>query len=76
MLPSEPFIYSSNGQDLIAEFKTSAGMLTGVISGSSLSVYAKPEGASAQEAHVNLLTATPAVIQAKLKPIASLISIK
>jgi hypothetical protein len=74
VLPGEPFIYSSNGADLIAEFKTIHGMLTGVIAGPLLTVYAMTVGNTVQKKlDFDLRTVSSGSLQEQLKPMASLI---
>jgi hypothetical protein len=73
VLPGEPFIYSSNGEDLIAEFKTIHGVLTGVISGPLLSIYAMTSGNVQKKLNFDLRTISSGSLQEQLKPMASLI---
>ena len=73
-LPGEPYIYSSNGADLIADFKTKHGMMTVVVSASGLSIYATVNGMPQGEKHIDLRTANPKNLQTELQPLAILLS--
>jgi len=44
LLPSEPFIYSSRQGDLVAEFASTAGSLTAIVSSKSVLLYAVVNG--------------------------------
>jgi len=68
-LPGEPYIYSSNGSDLIAEFTAKHGTLTSVVSATGLSILATVDGVLQKERVIDLRTASAKTFQSELKPI-------
>jgi hypothetical protein len=68
VLPGEPYIYSSNGADLIAEFKSKFGVMTSVVSGPVITVYATVNGVQGEK-HIDLRTASPKSLQDELNPL-------
>lgn len=74
LLPGEPYIYSSNGTDLIAEFRTDRGMMTSVVSGPDLHIYTTVNGVLQGEKRIDLRSANPKSLQAELKPLTILLS--
>jgi hypothetical protein len=68
VLPGEPYIYSSSGADLIAEFKSKFGVMTSVVSGPVISIYTTV-GGDQDEKHIDLRTATPGSLQTEIKPL-------
>jgi hypothetical protein len=68
VLPGEPYIYSSNGTDLIAEFKGKFGVLTSIVSGPAITIYATVNGVQSEK-HIDLRTASPKSLQNDLNPI-------
>lgn len=69
VLPGEPFIYSSNSGDLVAEFKALHGLMTSVVTVGKLMAVAIVDG-QAQQVNVDLTTATEGELRRELKPIA------
>jgi len=72
-LPGEPFIYKSISGDLVSEFKTKYGMLTGVISGTQLMLYPVVQGKPQDEQRYDLFTADSGSLQAALRPITEIL---
>jgi hypothetical protein len=69
VLPGEPFIYSSNSGDLVAEFKALHGLMTSVVTAGKLMAVAIVDGQT-EEVNVDLTTATESELRRELKPIA------
>ena len=68
VLPGEPYIYSSSGADLIAEFKSKFGVMTSIVSGPVISIYTAV-GGHQDEKHIDMRTATPGSLQTEIKPL-------
>jgi len=69
LLPGEPFIYSSNAGDLVAEFKAGHGLMTSIVTAGKLMAVAIVDGQT-EEVNVDLTTATEGELRRELKPIA------
>lgn len=73
ILPGEPFIYSSRGGDLVAEFTAPHGKLTTIISQSYLIAFASIKDV-AMERHIDLECTNSSFLRAELKQLSTALS--
>jgi hypothetical protein len=72
LLPGEPFIYSSTSGDLVAEFKSTYGLMTSVVTADKVLAVAMVHG-HPEHVSVNLSNANDSDLRRELMPMADLL---